>query len=192
MLDLFFAGGAGWFTVLAVIGTAVFLLRLVMLFAGQHLGDMHVDSGGGGDAHHGDSSQAFEVLSLQSFAAFFMGFGWGGLGALKGSQMSMTPSLLIAAVAGVAMVWLLALLLKGVSDLQSSGSIPITQTIGTEGDVYADVPGSKSGQGQVRVTVNNHQRIYNALTEGQPLPTNTRIRVVGVNDDNSVTVVPVT
>jgi hypothetical protein len=191
MLDLFFAGGAGLFTVLAVIGTSVFLLRLVMLFVGHHMGDMHVDSGDMGDAHHGDSSDAFKALSLQSLAAFSMGFGWGGLGALKGSKMAMAPSLLVAIVAGVGMVWLLALLLKGIADLHASGTIPITKTIGTEGDVYANIPPSKSGQGQVRITVDSRQRIYNADTKGEALPTNTRIRVVAVNDDNSLTVIPV-
>src|SRR5262249_55728388 len=136
MFDLFFSGGAAWFSVLAIIGTSVFLLRLVLLFAGHHAGDLHVDTGALGDAHPGGPGEAFKALSLQTFAAFFMGFGWGGLGALKGSGMGMTPTLLIAAVAGVFMVWLLALLLKAVHDMQSSGTMPITDAVGSEGDVY--------------------------------------------------------
>src|SRR5262245_60610599 len=122
MLDLFFSNGAGWFSVLAFCGTSVFLLRLVLLFAGHHAGDMHVDVGGG--AHgvhtdaHADSNSAFKALSLQTIAAFMMGAGWGGLGALKGSGLSWTPTILIALISGIAMVWLLALLLKGIHDLQ--------------------------------------------------------------------------
>ena len=188
MYDLFFGGNAGWFSVLAFLGTSVFLFRLVLMFAGQHIGDIDA---GGGDGHHTDPGEAFKALSVQSFAAFFMGFGWGGLGAMKGSGLSLGPTLLIAAISGIALVWLLALLLKGVYDLQSSGTFGIEQTLGSEGDVYTTIPASMSGQGQVRVTVDNHQRIYNALSESDAIPTNTRVRVVGINADNSITVVRV-
>lgn len=193
MLDLFFSNGAGWFTVLAACGTSVFLLRLVLLFAGHHVGgDVHADVDGGhgvpGDGHT-DSSSAFKALSLQTIAAFMMGFGWGGLGALKGSGLPWAPTLVIAGVSGVAMVWLLALLLKGIHDLQSSGNVLPTDSIGSEGDVYLTVPGNARGSGQVRVNIGDRQRIYTALTDAEPLPTGTRIKVVGVNSDNTLTVV---
>jgi len=187
MLDLFFSGGAGWFTVLAATGTSVFVLRLVMLFLGAHAGgDVHADV-----PHdtHTDPGSAFKALSLQSIAAFMMGFGWGGLGALKGSGLGLTPTLLIAAASGVAMVWVLALMLKGLHDLQSSGNVLPTDSIGSEGDVYANVPGNGGGSGQVRITIGTRQRIYNASTDSDPLPTGTRVRVVGVNNDNTLTVI---
>ncbi len=191
MLDLFFSGGAGWFSVLAAVGTSVFILRLLMLFLGHaaDLGDLHVDV-----AHdsHTDPGAAFKALSLQSIASFCMGFGWGGLGALKGSGLSWTPTLLIALASGIAMVWLLALLLKGVHDLQSSGNVLPTDSIGTEGDVYLTVPPNNSGRGQVRVTIGQRQRIYNASTDADPLPTGTRVKVVGVNNDNTLTVIRAT
>ena len=191
MLDLFFSNGAGWFTVLAFSGTSVFVLRLVLLFAGHHVGDVHADVGAGGGPHdsHTDPGAAFKALSLQSIAAFAMGFGWGGLGALKGSGLSWTPTLAIAAASGVAMVWLLALLLKGIHDLQSTGNVPITDSVGSEGDVYVTVPGNHAGSGQVRVTIGQRQRIYNASTDAEPLPTGTRVRVVGINEDNTVVVI---
>jgi len=189
MLDLFFSGGAGWLTVLAFTGTSVFVLRLILLFAGHHVGDL-------GDLHtevphdtHTDPADAFKALSLQSVAAFAMGFGWGGLGALKGSGLSWTPTIAIALAAGVAMVWVLALLLKGIHDLQSSGNVLPTDSIGSEGDVYLTVPGNAEGRGQVRVVIGARQRIYNASTESEPLPTGTRVKVVGVNNDNTLAVV---
>lgn len=189
MLDLFFSGGAGWFSVLAAAGTSVFLLRLLMLFLGHHAGDVHADVGGGAHDSHTDPGAAFKALSLQSIAAFAMGFGWGGLGSLKGSGLSWTPTILIALASGIAMVWVLALMLKGIHDLQSSGNVLPTDSIGSEGDVYANVPGSGGGSGQVRITIGDRQRIYNASTDAEPLPTGTRVKVIGVNNDNTLTVI---
>src|SRR5690349_5707439 len=61
MYDLFFSNGAAWFTVPAFVGSAFFLLRIVMLLAGagHHLGiDGHMDVGhDGGADHHTDSGQ---------------------------------------------------------------------------------------------------------------------------------------
>ena len=189
MFDLLFSDSAAWFTVPAIFGTFVFIVRLVLMLAGAHgdVGDVHGDVGG----HHGDSGEAFQLLSVQSIAAFLMGFGWGGLGGLRGAGWDWTTSLFIGLAAGIGMVWLLALLLKAVHDLQSSGNISIDDAVGAEGDVYVKVPGRGGGAGQVRVVVNDRQRIYNAVTEGESIPSNARIRVVAVNDNRTLTVVTV-
>jgi membrane protein implicated in regulation of membrane protease activity len=189
MHDLFFAGNAGWFTVPAIVGSVFFVARLALMLIG--VGDGHgmidADHGAGG-AEHSDSDHAFKVLSIQGIAAFMMGFGWGGLGGLKGSGWSWNVSLLCAIVAGVAFVWLLGLLLKAVHDLQSSGNIAIESAVGVEGSVYARIPAHRQGSGQVKVVVKNHQRIYNAVSDGDVLDSNTSVRVTNVNADNTLTV----
>lgn len=193
ILDLFFSANAGWFTVAAVIGTAVFALRLVMLLlglageGGDLHADLHVGSASGGD-HHGDPGEAFKVLSIQSIAAMLMGFGWAGLGALKGADLSLFSSLLVAAAGGAGMVWLLATLLGAVKTLEASGNIPIHAAVGVEGDVYITVPPKGQGSGQVRLVVRDRQRILNAVSDELALVTQTRVRVVGVNEDNTVIV----
>jgi hypothetical protein len=189
MFDLLFNDSAAWFTIPAIFGTFVFIVRLVLMLAGGHsdIGDVHADAGG----HHGDSGEAFQLLSVQSIAAFLMGFGWGGLGGLRGAGWDWTTSLLIGLAAGVGMVWLLALLLKAVFDLQSSGNIAMDRALGAQGDVYVTVPARNSGSGQVRIVINDRQRIYNAVTAGEAIPTNTRVRVESVNDNRTLTVVAV-
>jgi membrane protein implicated in regulation of membrane protease activity len=188
MLDQLFSGYAAWFAVPAIVGTAVFLMRLVLMLVGGAAGDLdfsvdHV----GADLHHGDPGHALQILSIQSLFAFAMGFGWVGLGGLKGGW-GFTPSLLAGVAGGVGMVWLLGLLLKGVHDLQSSGNVSIDSAMGREGDVYATIPAGGQGRGQVRVTLSQRQRIYNAVTEGEELPSSTRVRVTKVNQDNTLTV----
>ncbi|MFN0130937.1 MAG: hypothetical protein ACKVW3_00140 [Phycisphaerales bacterium] len=188
MVELFFGGGAAWYGVPALVGTIFFLFRVVMLLTGggHHdvAADAHFDTG---DAHH-DSGGDFQILSIQSVAAFMMGFGWGGLGALKGTSWSWAISVAVAVACGVAMVWLLAILLKGMSELQSSGTVRLDSTVGREGEVYLSVPSNREGTGQVRVSLTDRQRIFNAVSENEPLPTGTRVRIISANTDNTVTV----
>ena len=210
-MDFFFGDTpSSVFTAAAIFGTVFFLIRLALMFMG--VGDTDFDGGGGGgadhgggfdmgdldvdptiDAHHTDSTHAFKMLSIQSIATFIMGFGWGAIGAYRGSDMGVGASLAIGAIIGVAMVWLLGWLLKGVYDLQSSGNFPIRALVGKPGEVYLTVPatgGAKPGYGKVRITHDNRRRIFNALSQGDAIPTGSRVRVVRVHDDLTLTVAP--
>lgn len=184
MQQLFFGDSAGWFTVPALIGTAVFGLKLLMSLVGDVAGNLDIDI----DADHTDPDTAFKFLSIQSIAAFLMGFGWVGLAAYHGSDWGWVTSAVLGVAGGAAMVWLLGILLKAVYDLQSSGNVTIRDAVGREGDVYVTVPGGSSGRGQVKVTIGNRQRIFGAVTEGEELPSATRVRVLKANEDNTLTV----
>ncbi|MBX3358405.1 MAG: hypothetical protein KF745_08250 [Phycisphaeraceae bacterium] len=199
MMSLLFDNGAAWFSVPALFGTGIFVVRLLLMLVGGdgHLG-LDTDFADGGahgslsghasDAGDHGSTHAFEVLSFQSICAFMMGFGWAALAAYKGSGLSVPVSVLIGCAAGVAMVWALALMLKGMHDLQSSGNVPLQATMGAEGDVYVGVPAAGAGRGQVRLVIGSRERIVNAVSEAGELPTRTRVRVTRVNEDNTVTV----
>lgn len=187
MYEIFFNDYAAWFTVPAFMGTAVFLLRVIMMFMGDIGLDLHHD---GVDAHHADPSEGFKILSIQSVAAFFMGFGWGGLGALKGTGFGVPTSLAIALICGAAMTWVLGLALKAIYDLQTSGNIDAAQTVGAEGTVYVGIPPAGEGHGQVQVIVDDRQRTYNAISTGPALGYNERVRVVGMSDPSTLTVAP--
>ncbi|MGE3108717.1 MAG: NfeD family protein [Phycisphaerales bacterium] len=190
MYELFFNEHAAWFTVPAFVGTVIFLIRVVMMFVGDLGIDFHQDLGIDIDAHHADPSEGFKLLSIQSLAAFCMGFGWGGLGALKGSDLGIPTSIAIGVASGGAMMWILGLALKAIHDLQISGNIDPEQAVGVEGTVYVSIPPAGEGQGQVQVIIDNRQRTYNAISTGPGLASQERIRVVGVNDPNTLAVAP--
>ncbi len=196
MLELFFTGNATWFSIPALLGTVLFVMRLAMLFLGSHgadLGDHGPGMGGhaSGDANHPDSADAFRLLSLEAFTAAMMGVGWGGLAALKGTDWPLWAVVATSISCGVLMVWIQAMLLRGVHRLQASGNLAIKDAMGAEGVVYIAIPGEKGGKGQVTLVLSQRQRQFNAITVGGDLPSQTRVRVVGVNDDNTVTVVRV-
>lgn len=185
MPEALIADGAGWFTVPAVVGTVFFALRLILMMV---IGDGGLDVEI--DGVDGDPSEAFKVLSIQSIAAFMMGFGWAGLAGMRAFGWDWLYSLMLAVAVGMAMVWILALLLKGVHDLQSDGNVRLESAVGTEGHVYANIPPHGSGRGQVQIVVNGRQRTYNAVSEGEAITSQTRIRVLRVNEDRSLTVGP--
>ena len=57
--------------------------------------------------------------------------------------------------------------------------------------LYTNVREKGSGRGQVRVVIDGRDRIYNAISDRQALPTSSRVRVVRVNQDHTLTVTPV-
>jgi len=209
MQELILGPVAIWFGVPALVGTAFFTLRTALMLVGgvdADTGfdvdvdvdfdiDMDVDVGDvdaagetGGDP--GDSTQAFQVLSIQAIAAFVMGFGWGGLGALNGLGWPLPGSIAFAVLCGSGMVWLLGKLLRFVYGLQSSGTVAMYQALESEGIVYARIPAAAAGVGRVRVVIGDRERYYKAITDGDALPRDAKIRVVDINDeDNSVKVV---
>jgi hypothetical protein len=190
MLDLLFSEHAAWFGVPAVLGTVFFTLRLVIMLVGGDIGHGDFDAHGA-ELHHGDPAEAFKILSVQSIAAFFMGFGWGGLGALRGSDLSWPASILIALGCGLGMMWLLGMMLRGLMAMQSSGNISLNDAIGGEGEVYVTIPAAAGAGGQVKMVINGRQRIINAISQADALPPHARVRIIRINEDNTVTVAPV-
>lgn len=207
MLDQLFQGDALWFSVPALFGTLVFILRMVLMLVGGDTGDGgdggdvghfgHAgDLGDSGDGaldlsgeHHPSSNTAFEILSVQTISIFLMGFGWVGIGCLLGSGWPTPVAMLLGVVGGVAMVWIMARTLGAVRTLEGSGNVKIQSALGLEGDVYARIPAG--GRGQVRLVIDSRQRIYNAVSTGVDIASQSRVRVVNVNDDNTITVEPV-
>jgi hypothetical protein len=193
MLDALFAGGAAWFTVPALLGTGVFLIKLVLMFVG---GSDDLDIGGdataadAGHGHgHGHESGLVAIASIQGISAFLMGFGWAGLGAYQGLQWSVLASMGVGVGGGVAMGALFLGLLATTRKLQTSGTVDVQRALGSEGEVYAMVPpASEGGRGQVRLTLSGRQRIVQAKSKAGALATGTRVRVVEVKADNSVVV----
>lgn len=188
MWEALFADNAGWFAVPAIAGTAVVLLKMVLMMIGGDGADgagLDLDIGGDGI---GDSTDAFKALSVLSVSAFCMGFGWAGIAGLHGMGWSWMLSAAVGALCGLGMMYVVALSLKGMHDLQSSGNLTLETAMGKEGSVYLTVPEEGGGRGQVRVVVGDRGRILQAVSEGEAIPTGARVRVVRVNADNTVTV----
>lgn len=174
------------FSVPAILGTAYFLINLILGGLG---GDADIDFEIDGDV--GDTPTAeFRVLSLQTVSAFAMGSGWMGLAALHFMGLDFTTATLIAIASGVAIAWMLISVLKAAWRMQSSGNISLDDAMGQAGTVYVQVPAKDSGSGRVTLVLGKKQREYNAVQLGdEPIASKTRVGVVGIDRaSNTLTV----
>lgn len=199
MWDLLFTGHAVWFSIPALVGTGLFLLKFVLMLAG---GDAHdaadahdaLDVHDGFDAHDAANSAHdaadLKLISVQGVLAFLMGFGWTGLLVVSSTRTQLVIALAAAAAAGSVCMYLMARVMAAMRNLQASGNVTAKQAVGTIGTVYVGVPGDGKGSGQVTVVIDQKQRTYNAVTAGDGLSRDTRVRVIGVQGQNTLMVEP--
>lgn len=192
MWDNLFQGNAAWFSIPALVGTGLFLLKLVLMMVGHHVadGDFDIHDADIGHAHDG-SEAAFKLLTVQGVLGFAMGFGWTGLGLLGGTKWGVPMIFGVASLAGVATTYIMGAVMASMMQLQSSGNININTTVGAEGTVYTSIPAANAGSGQVTIVVDQRQRTYNAVTPGDELTRNARVKVVGITGQNTLSVLPV-
>lgn len=148
------------FWVIAIVGSIVFLIVLVMTFIG---GD--VDDAGDVDADiDGDTGIGFQFLSFKNLVGFFTIFGWSGI-----SCMSMgIPagfSILIATLCGLAMMFIMASIFYYLGKLTSDGSLEMKNALNAVGEVYLSIGANRSKMGKIQVTIQGTMRELDALTD---------------------------
>lgn len=199
MWSLLFTGHAAWFSIPALLGTGLFLLKFVLMLAG---GDGHdamdahdaldahdgFDGHGGGSVDHGDAD--LKLLSVQGVLAFLMGFGWVGLLVVSSTRTQLVVALAAAVAAGSVCMYAMARVMSAMKRLQSSGNVSAKSAVGGFGTVYVGVPAGGEGTGQVTVVIDQKQRTYNAVTAGDKIARDARVRVIGVQGQNTLMVEP--
>lgn len=158
----------------------VFLIRLVAALTGFGDADDDGDASDVGDFE--DSSnflEDFRLFTLQNFIIFFTGFGWGGIFAVN-TGFSPVLSVVFAFIIGLFLMFTVAGMFYLITRLSESGNISLSNALHATGRVYLPIPGQKSGTGQIQISVQGSFREVAAMTEGDPLPTGTPIKVVSV------------
>ena len=169
-------------TFLGAAGDTDFDINTDMDTAGpSDIADGSVDVGA--DVETGEASHlgtGMNLLTFRNFINFLIGFGWTAI-LLKDSIPATGLRMLIAILVGVVLVAVVMLLVKWLTDMQQSGNINVFKSaVDCEGSVYLTIPGERSGEGKVQITINNAVREYAALTDSDTLKTGTPIRVVEV------------
>lgn len=177
----------------------IFIIQSVMTFLGADGGsDFDInsdvdlpDSDGSapidGNAVHGTG---MGLLTFRNLVNFFLCFGWSAI--LLRESISSTPLLMVVSILiGVALVFAVMMLFKWLSGMQQAGNIDVFKAApGCEGKVYLRIPGERGGTGKVQITINNSVREYEALTDGDALPTGASIKVVDVLSADTLLVEP--
>ncbi len=188
MMDALFGAPAPWFTAPALLGTGFLVIQLVM---GEIGGDFDTDLDGDG-GHLDDPGGEAKWLSLQTLAAFLVGFGWMGLAALRLLDLGFTGSAAVGVGGGFGVAWLLVTLLRTLMRVQSDGNVTLDDAVGLEGDVHVMVPPRGGGSGRVALVINQSRHEFNAVQHGEaPIGSHTRVRVTHADAaSGTVTVEP--
>ena len=169
----------------------VFIIQTVMTFIGADTGgDFDTDAGGGMDVDMDDPSMGsgMNLYTFRNLVNFFLGFGWTAI-LLQDSISSPSLLIIISVLVGVALVAIVMYLFKWLSGMQQSGNIDVYKSaVGCNGTVYLTIPGERSGEGKVQITINNSVREYAALTDSDTLKTGTPIKVVEVINPSTLLV----
>jgi hypothetical protein len=189
------------FLLCAVVGGTVLVCQFVMTLSG--LGDGHGDFDAGGhdfgghghDAgHHGDhdhhgSTWLFGVITFRTMVAALAFFGLAGRAA-QSAGFEPIPTFLIALGAGVAAMYGVHFLMKGLHKLRSDGTIQIDRALGEQATVYLTIPAANSGCGKIHINLQNRLVEFQASTPHDKLPTGARVVVTRVVGPDTVEVQP--
>jgi hypothetical protein len=166
---------------IALAASVLLVLQLIaMLFGLDH----------DGDAFDGDHDSGLGILSMRSITAFFTGFGWGGVVAIK-EGFGLTGAIVAALATGGALMAAVVAMMRGFASLRYSGTLDYANAVGHVGSVYQAVPGAMAGPGQIEVLVQGRTAFVQAFTRSpERLPPRARVRVVEALDQQTVVVEP--
>ena len=153
-------------------------------------GDADISSGHTGHEGTLGSAGIFSLFTLRNFINFFLGFGWGGISL---APLIENKTLLVVAsiCCGLLFVGVFVVLMRAILKLEHNGAFHIQDCVGLVASVYLRIPAHREGAGKVQVSVNGAVHELDAFTDGDFLPTGTRVHVKAVIDKGSLLVEPV-
>lgn len=159
---------------IALITSVFFVIQTIMAFMGL---DADTDDGSGFDSVEMEGLTGY--FSFRNFINFLLGYGWGGV--LLSSTISNYVALEFAAL-GVGLVFVLVfvIILRQVMKLSTDKTFHMEEALGLVADTYLRIPGGRKGVGKVMVSVRGSMHEIDAMTEGEEIPTGTKVRVTKV------------
>lgn len=171
--------------VMAGIGTLLFLFRLGMAMFGGPESDFDTDV----DVAI-DTDVSFQMFSVLSILAFFMGAGWMGLACRLDWGLGRLTSSLGAAGFGLVMMAAAAGLTYTTRRLNRDISYDLNTAIGHTGRVYLTIPEKGKGHGQVEISVSGRKKVLRAASNGPAIAAFEDVKVVEARDDETLIVEP--
>jgi hypothetical protein len=174
--------------------TALFIIQSFMTFVG--IGDttdgpdvdlnddldIHTDINSSSSHSFDDPSAPFKLLTIRNFIIFFTIFSWSGIVFTK-SKFALLSVLIISTVLGALITILLSCILYFITRLTESGTLNLANALNCIGDVYLTIPSRRKGYGKVQITIQGALRELDALTDGEELPTGTKVIVTNIVDN---------
>jgi hypothetical protein len=173
------------FWAIAIVFSLLFLIQTIMSFAA---GDADVAEGDADSYVGEDEGIGYQFFTIKNLIAFFTLFGWMGIAGIKGGW-SQGLTIVMAVLAGSAMVGLMALVMRGASKLKHSGTMQMKNALNQTGETYLRIPGRRGGRGKVHVRVQGTLHELPAITDDvADIPTGSIIRVKEIVNDSMLLV----
>ena len=96
--------------------------------------------------------------------------------------------MLVSFLCGLLFVAVFVVMLRAMLKLEKSGNFHIKDCVGQTANVYLRIPAAHQGSGKIQISINGSVYELNAFTDGDFLPTGTRVRVISVIDSGSLLV----
>ena len=159
---------------LAIFGSIFFGITCVLAIIGVGGLDegMDIDADGVSLDHVDHGFLDFNLFSIRSILAFLTVFGWGGV--MWGHYG--VWGFVGAFAAGVATMFLTALVIWALMKLQSSGTISNRQFLGLTGSVYLSIPGGRTEAGKITVRLKGATHELKAVAD-EAVPTGSAVVV---------------
>ncbi|MDO5971540.1 hypothetical protein Q4Q35_17185 [Flavivirga aquimarina] len=164
---------------IAVIGSFVFTMVIILSFVGGDAGDIEdldaeIDS---------DSGIGFQFITFKNLVGFFTIMGWSGIACMDAGLP--TPlTIVISFFCGLLMMVIMASMFFFMQKLSDSGTLKYKNAIGAIGEVYLTIAANRSKMGKVTVRVQGTLRELDALTDSlTELKSGTIIKVVDVTNN---------
>uniref|UniRef100_UPI004026EEAB hypothetical protein n=1 Tax=Candidatus Cryptobacteroides bacterium TaxID=3085639 RepID=UPI004026EEAB len=164
----------------------IFVIQTVMTFLGlgDHDADFDLDTSDGSF----DADPSMNLLTFRNLVNFCMGFGWTAV-LMHEKILSNALLIIVSVIVGILLVTVVMWIFKWLSGMQQTGNIDVHKSaVGCEGKVYLTIPGERKGEGKVQITINNAVREYDAVTDGETIPTGKAIKVTEVINDYTLLV----
>ena len=95
----------------------------------------------------------------------------------------------IALGCGVAVMLLVAVMMRAIWRLQSDGTADIRDALGKTASVYLTIPAGRTGKGKVNVMLSGSLSEREAVTDdAEPIPFGTEVTVVGITGGTTLLV----
>ena len=171
---------------ITISASLIFVIQTVMTFLGlgDHDADFDLDTSDGSF----DADPSMNLLTFRNLVNFCLGFGWTAV-LMHEKIQSNALLIIVSVIVGILLVTVVMWIFKWLSGMQQTGNIDVHKSaVGCEGKVYLTIPGERKGEGKVQITINNAVREYDAVTDGETIPTGKAIKVTEVINDYTLLV----
>lgn len=162
--------------IIAVICSVIFLIQLVMMLIGFGADELELELD--------DDFIDFFGLKLLSFKSIVSALGVFSWTYLATQSFNPTLRVVVSILAGIVTLFLVAFIMKKMSEMDTDGNISIESSVGKEATVYITIPKNREGIGKVNIVLSERLVELEAMTEDdEDIKTNSKVIVVSNNNN---------